>query len=173
MPDFDRPIPIRAEHRTVDFQCGHESLDRFLARHALDKQNAQLSRTYVVTMGSADVIAYYTLAHLGLAQRDLPKRLGRGMPDQIPALLLARLAVHTRWQGHGLGRRLFRDAMQRARNVVLVGAAPIRLFAVDALDSHAKAFYERLNMRCDPAEPMRLYLTYKDILELGDHDIRE
>lgn len=43
------------------------------------------------------------------------------------------------------------------------GAAPVRLFAVDAKDETAKAFYERFEMTPAPNNPLRLFLIYKDL----------
>jgi len=55
MSEFSFPVPITAEHDTSDFDCGKLPLNEFLQHHALDKQNARLSRTYVVSRNSAIV----------------------------------------------------------------------------------------------------------------------
>ena len=162
MSEFSSPTPISPEHDHSAFDCGDPSLNEFLQRHALDKQNAKLSRTYIVLRGSV-IVAYYTLAHVSVTQEETPKKFGRGMPRVIPAMLMARLAVDQSAQRHGLGRSLLSDAMRRTWGVMEIGAAPVRLFVVDAKDDNAKAFYERFDMTASPQNPMRLFLSYKDL----------
>jgi GNAT superfamily N-acetyltransferase len=168
MNKLSAPQPLNAEHDTAAFDCGSPPLNEFLKLHALDKQRAMLSRTYVVTdkTSGTSVVGYYTLAHIPALQTDVPKKLGRGMPSAIPALLMARFAVDTAYQGQGLGRSLFTDAIQRTWSVMQAGAAPVRLFVVDAKDEKAKAFYEHFGMTATPQNPLRLYLSYKSLRAL-------
>jgi len=61
------------------------------------------------------------------------------MPDPIPAIVLGRLAVDTRWQGQGLGADLLQDAVLRAlRGSREIGA---RVLLCHAIDASATAFY--------------------------------
>ena len=168
MFDFQTPTLLTPAHDVSAFDCGKAPLNDFLRLHALDKQNAMLSRTYIVT-SDASVAGYYTLTHSVTLQSDAPKKLGRGMPSSIPALLMARFAVGLPFQGQGLGRSLFTDALRRTWAVMDAGAAPVRLFVVDAKDDEAKAFYEKFDMIAAPSNPMRLYLSYKTLkAEFGD-----
>jgi GNAT superfamily N-acetyltransferase len=162
MSEFTSPTPIRADHDVAAFDCGKPPLNEFLQQHALDKQNAKLSRTYVVVR-DAVVAAYYTLAYVSISQAETPKKFGRGMPHVIPAMLMARLAVDRTAQGRGLGRSLLTDALRRTWAVMESGAAPVRLFMVDAKDDEAKAFYDRYDLTPSPQHPMRLFLFYKDL----------
>lgn len=174
MSDFTSPIPINSEHDLSSFDCGKPPLNEFLQRHAFDKQKAFLSRTYVVTR-ERFVVAYYTLVHVSVSQEETPKQLGRGMPSVIPAMLLARLAVDKTAQGHGLGRSLLTDALRRTWSVMEKGAAPVRLFIVDAKDEEAKAFYLRfeLDMLVPSQNPMRLFLSYKNLKPLFADDVEQ
>ncbi|MBL8048755.1 MAG: GNAT family N-acetyltransferase [Chthonomonas sp.] len=164
MPDFAAPTPLTAEHEVANFDCGKPPLNDFLKEHALARQNAMLSRTYVVTpVGSLHVAAYYTLAHVSSVREQAPKKIARGMPDTIPALLLARLAIDETFQRQGLGKSLFSDALRRTWAVMSQAAAPVRFFVVDAKDEEARAYYEKLGMTPSPTNPMRLFLHYKDL----------
>ena len=171
MSEFTSPIPINNAHVLSSFDCGKPSLNEFLQRHAFDKQTAFLSRTYVVARERV-VVAYYTLVHVSVSQETTPKKLGRGMPSVIPAMLLARLAVDKTAQGHGLGRSLLTDALRRTWAVMEKGAAPVRLFIVDAIDEEARAFYERfeVDMLVSSQNPRRLFLSYKDLKPLFADD---
>ena len=168
MPSLSAPSPLQVDFDVTNFSCGKPPLDEFLKDHALAKQNAMLSRTYVVTEGESRVIAYYTLAHVTVLQVEAPKKLGRGMPSAIPAILLARLAVNQRFHHQGLGRSLFSDALFRTWAVMKDGSAPVRFFMVDAKDEEAKAFYEGMHMIPSASNPLRLFLHYKDLRTIFD-----
>ncbi|BCM89928.1 hypothetical protein IAD21_01778 [Abditibacteriota bacterium] len=167
MIDLKAPETLGTQHNVSAFDCGQEPLNEFLRLHALDKQNAMLSRTYVVT-SNAVVVGYYTLAFTTTLQTETPKKLGRGMPSVIPAILTARFAVDVAFQGKGLGRSLFTDALRRTWAVMQTGPAPVRFFVVDAKDQNAKTFYERFDMIAAPQNPMRLYLSYKTLRQAFD-----
>jgi GNAT superfamily N-acetyltransferase len=84
------------------------------------------------------VVAYYSLTGHRLIRDDLPRRLGRGSPDEIPAVLLARLAVDRDAQGHGVGGALLADALGRVVEATDIVAA--RFVVVDALHEPAARF---------------------------------
>jgi hypothetical protein len=56
-------------------------------------QAKRTSVTHVWTHGDAVVVAYYSLAPHLIENAELPRRLGRGDPRRIPAILLARSAL--------------------------------------------------------------------------------
>lgn len=173
MPRLNPPTVLDETHNVAAFDCGKSPLDEFLKLHALDKQRAMLSRTYAVTIDEGrQVVGYYTLAHIGVAQEEAPKKLARGMPRMIPAILMARFAVDRRFQGHGLGRSLFTDAIRRTWAVMDHGPAPVRLFAVDAKDEEAASFYARFDMLPSPHNPLRLFLSYKTLQGLFEERAR-
>lgn len=162
MSKLAAPLPLTDGHLLEDFDSGQPSLNEFLQRHALAKQRAMLSRTYVATRENR-VVGYYTLAFVTLNSAEAPRRIGRGMPDSIPALLLARLAVDRREQGRGLGRSLLVDALRRVWEVMAHGHAPVRVLVVDAIDESAARFYARFDMTPSPINPLRLYLFYRTL----------
>jgi len=165
MPDFTAPAVLSQEHDVSSFDCGKDPLNDFLKEHALDKQSAMLSRTYVVTRDNS-VVGYYTLARVAVQQVETPKKIGRGMPSLTPATLMARFAVDKGAQGLDLGKSLFTDAVRRTWAVMKDGPAPVRFFIVDAKDEEARTFYERFDMISSPVNSMRLYLSYKTVQAL-------
>jgi GNAT superfamily N-acetyltransferase len=72
------------------------------------------------------------------------------MPEQIPAVILARLAVDKDWQGQGLGSALFQDAVERTLLVSQSIAA--RLLIVHAISPNAEAFYQQHGLIKLPCE---------------------
>jgi len=132
---------LTQQHDCSGFDSGQPSLDSWLRDNALVMALKRTGRTFVwVEPATATVVAYYTLsAHL--IQRDsLTRRLGRGHPEQIPAALLARLALDHRLQGQGLGSVLLADALRRL--AVAPEDVAARYVVVDAIDDRAASFYE-------------------------------
>ena len=99
-------------------------------------------------------MAYFTLAAHVLAREALTSRTGRGSPNVIPAILLARLALDGSLQGQGLGAELLWDALSRA--VAANRQAAARLVIVDAIDERAASFYEHFGFEPIPRNPTRL-----------------
>jgi predicted N-acetyltransferase YhbS len=109
-----------------------------LQKRALANQKTGASRTFVACDG-ANVVGYYALASGAVALNDATGKLRRNMPDPIPVVLLARLAVDQTWQKRGLGRALVQDASRRVLEAAaLIG---IRGLLVQSLSPDAKAFY--------------------------------
>src|ERR1051326_7224407 len=100
------PEPLSDDHRIDHFDSGEPVLDDWLQRRARANQASGASRTYVVCE-TKRVVAYYALSSGAIAQAVVPGRFRRNMPDPIPIVVLARLAVDLNYQGRGLGRALF------------------------------------------------------------------
>jgi predicted N-acetyltransferase YhbS len=83
------------------------------------------------------------------------------MPDPIPVVVLARLAVDRTYQGRSLGRALVRDAAWRV--VHAADVIGIRGILVHAISDDAKAFYLALGFEPSPIETMTLMVTLTDI----------
>jgi len=79
----------------------------------------------------------------------------------MPTVLIARLAVDRRHQGHRLGSRLLAEALRRA--VAASDAVAARLVVVDAIDEAAAGFYRRWGFVDVPENPLRLYRKIADI----------
>lgn len=127
-------------HYLDGFSSGQPELDRWLAEHALDAAVRRTARTFVWHRGDHNVVGYYSLtAHL-LQREELPRALGRGGPGQIPAVLVARLALDQSLHGQGLGGALLADALERVLAATETVAA--RFVVVDAIDEDAAMFYE-------------------------------
>lgn len=154
------PELLTAEHRLSEFDSGVPSLDDWLRRRALLNQSKGASRTYVL-LDADRVVAFYALAASAVASGAAPGRFKRNMPEPIPVVVLGRLAIALSHQGHGLGRALFHDAVQR-----VIGASDaigIRGLLVHAISDEAKSFYLSLGLTPSPIEPMTLMATIEDL----------
>jgi GNAT superfamily N-acetyltransferase len=124
-----------------DFDSGEPSLDVWLRESALAGQQKGTGRTFVwVADGDPDqrVVAYYTLAAHVIEREQLSRKLGRGMPRQLPAVLLARLALSREIQGKGLGGAVLAEAISRVIGVTTQLGA--RYLVVDVLHPGASEF---------------------------------
>ncbi len=165
MPQFIT-VPLSADSTGAsvydlgEFDSGQPELDVWLAEHALDAQRRRTARTFIRADESGVALAYYSLAAHVLQQAELPHGLARGEPRQIPAVLLARLALDRSLQGHGLGGVLLADALLRV--VLASETVGARYVAVDSIDDRAAGFYEHHGFRRIPTT-RRLVQSINDI----------
>lgn len=154
------PAPLSDHHKFDGFDCGVPSLDDWLRRRALLNQASGATRIFV-TCDDGRIVAYYALASSAVATTAAPGRFRRNMPDPIPVVVLARLAISRSHQGRGLGRALFQDAARRVIHASeLIG---VRGLLAHAISDDAKAFYLRLGLDQSPLDPMTLMTTISDL----------
>ena len=150
------PQPLTASHLFGDFACGEAVLDEWLARRALANQISGASRTFVVADQEGRVFGYYAIAAGAVSHQWATRGVRRNMPDPVPVIVLARLAVHQRVQGIKLGPALLRDAVNRA--LLVSQNAGVRALLVHALHDRARQFYEHYGFRPSPQHPLTLML---------------
>jgi GNAT superfamily N-acetyltransferase len=150
------PQPLAAAHLLDTFGCGEAVLDEWLERRAMANQWSGASRTFVVADQDNLVYGYYAIAAGAISHQMATSSVRRNMPDPIPVIVLARLAVDQRAQGIKLGAALLQDAVSRA--VVVSQNAGVRALLVHALHAHAKQFYQHYGFQASPLHPMTLML---------------
>jgi GNAT superfamily N-acetyltransferase len=156
-----RPSLLTAAHEVTGFDCGKSRLNDFLQRHALENQKGGKSRTYVASRG-VRVVAFYSLAPAGVAPLETPERIAKGQGSQdIPVILIARLAVDIREQGKGLGGQMLLDALRRS----IEGADVIggRAVLVHAKDEETRAFYLHHGFEPSPTDDLHLLALMEDL----------
>lgn len=154
------PEPLNDEHKSDTFNSGEPTLDGWLRRRASANQASGASRTYVVCERRR-VVGYYALASGAIVHTAVPGKFRRNMPDPIPVVVLARLAVDKKFQGRGLGRALFHDAARRVTQAA--ESIGIRGIVVDAISEEARKLYIALGFDPCPAEAMTLVVTLPDV----------
>lgn len=150
------PQPLATHHQLDGFACGEPTLDDWLQRRALANQLSGVSRTFVVAGADGRVVGYYAMAAGAVSHQMATSGVRRNMPDPIPVMVLARLAVARQAQGLQLGGALLQDAVHRA--VAVSQNAGVRAVLVHALHDNAKRFYEHYGCRESPLHPMTLTL---------------
>lgn len=157
------PEPLAPHHELDAFESGVATLDEWPKRRARRNETDGASRTFVLCTGRR-VVGYYSLAAGSVLHIAATGKVRRNMPDPVPALLLARLAVDRAWHGKGLGADLLSNAVSRA-----IGAAEtigVRAILVHAISDGAKAFYEKHGFRSSPIEPMTLMVTIDEARQM-------
>jgi GNAT superfamily N-acetyltransferase len=143
-PDILPPERLRADHDLSEFSNGkHLTLDAWLKERALASEGLS-ARTYVICSAAQQlrVVGYYAISTAMEERQALPNaKLRRGMPLQVPLLLIGRLALDTSVQGRGLGADLLADAVRRCCAAADIAGA--RAILAHSIDDDAVGFYLR------------------------------
>lgn len=153
---IEAPRPLGPDCDCLGFDSGESALDTWLKRNALKSQSSGAARAYVITSG-ATVIGYYALAVGSVSRAEASGQVRRNMPDPVPVMLLARLAIDRRWQGRGLGAALLRDAVLRTLQAAEI--AGIRALLVHAISTKAARFYRYFGFQPSSGCEMTLMAT--------------
>lgn len=155
-PGYSAPQPLLSTHQCGGFACSEPELDAWLIRRAYANQLSGASRTFVVVDAQQSVVGYYALAAGAVSHQLATSSVRRNMPDPVPVMVLARLAVDQRAQGIRLGASLLQDAVKRC--ALVSQHAGIRAVLVHALHDQAKQFYEHWGFQVSPVHPLTLML---------------
>ena len=160
---YSRSGPLREEHLLEGFDCGEESLDLWLLRHARHAEAAGSARVFVTTESDERVAGYYAVAVGQVQAEEATARLVKGQPEgrPVPVVILARLAVDRRHQGRGLGRSLLQDAFLRCATAA--ESVGVRALVAHAINPEARDFYTRYGFESSPTDPLHLILLMKDL----------
>lgn len=147
MPDV-RIEPLGPHHDRGVFDCGEESVTRYLREIALQAQRAYRSASKIAVSPDAPsrILGYYTLVNHRIVDDEMPDILARelkvaNLRSGAPAVLLAQLGVDVTCQSNGLGRFLLKQALLESFQVAQhVGGVAV---LVDALDRRRAEWYER------------------------------
>ena len=158
---LSEPQPLSTAHRIDAFECGETVLDEWLKRRAMANHLSGASRTFVVTDLDQRVYGYYAMAAGAVSHQMATSTVRRNMPDPVPVMMLARLAVDHRAQGIKLGASLLQDAVNRA--IAVSHNAGVRALLVHAIHDRAKQFYEHYGFQVSPVHPMTLMLRLRSV----------
>ena len=156
------PVPLESSHETLEFDSGAHELDEWLQQWALVNHRSGNARVFVASRGRR-VVGYYALATAGVTKTEVPDAIKKGgVPEQVPCLLLARLAVDRTEQGSGMGRALLVDALRRA--VRVSAEIGVRAVLIHARDDAARDFYlHHAEFVPSPTDPLHLLLNMSHV----------
>jgi GNAT superfamily N-acetyltransferase len=139
--------PFRTDTSKVgSFDCGNKSLNDFLCSEEVNKyQKENFGRTTLVFC-DGELAGYYTVAYGQLRREYLQKwksfsKAAEARLENIPGLIIGRLAVSKEWQNMGIGR----TTIQRIAMLALDHSeqSGLRLLLVQA-KKEAFEFYQKL-----------------------------
>lgn len=152
------------KHDRAAFSCGIEPLDRYLKERANKEANQNVAKIFVLCeIETPLIIGYYSLSAFRVETTRLPEKLTKRLPryDALPAILLGRLAVDSRYRGQRFGERLLVSALRHSKQIsTQLGALAV---VVDAKDESAANFYERYDFRRFQDKPLNLFLPIAEI----------
>jgi GNAT superfamily N-acetyltransferase len=163
--------PLGKGHNRGDFTCEVAPLDRYLREQARQDVRNNVAAVFVLVDGEAAeagrIAGYYTLSATSVVPTTLPPELQRRLPryDLLPAVLLGRLAIDTRYRGQGLGLDLLLNALSRAYHARQQIAA--LAVVVEAKDEQARRFYLRCGFQPLADSPNGLFMPVVTIGKLA------
>lgn len=151
------PEPLSTSHLLTEFVSGEAVLDDWLKQRGLKNQALGAARTFVVCKTETkQVVGFYSLATGSVNHVEATGSLRRNMPDPIPVIILARLAVDFSFRGQGLGADLLHDGVLRCYRVAEnIG---VRAIMVHALTEEAKKFYLHHGFKASQTQERTLFL---------------
>lgn len=167
---------LRASDDRSSFRSGQVDLDRFFVRYAGQNQfRHHVGTTYVAVDEAEQILGFATVCASQVDVQGFPAAKRKRLPNYpLPALRLARLAVHQDFHGKGVGSSLLRAvfilACQMARDYGCVGVL------VDAKSDAIKyyksfGFFEVTALRGglgDRPEPTVMFLELGAIPKAAD-----
>lgn len=157
-----RTVPLHPNHDRKSFTCGKPSLDQYLKTQASQDVKKKVCTCFVLKHENEDIIGYYTLSAASLPRNYIPETIQKKLPryNEIPVILLGRLALDKHHQGKGLGNILIADALKRAWKASgSIGAVAV---VVDPLDEEAENYYARYGFIMLPGSG-KMFLPMKTI----------
>jgi GNAT superfamily N-acetyltransferase len=159
------PEPPGPQHQLDAFRNGrHPSLDQWLRGRSYPSEGLS-ARTYVICAARAAnvVVGYYAISTAAAHRAALPSaKLRKGAPQEVPLLLIGRLAIDVAFQGQGLGAALLADALRRCAAASTI--AGVRGVLVHAIDDEAARFYQRFGFTRAPQLGERTLLLPVEML---------
>ena len=162
------PELLNESHLLDSFDCNKPSLNDWLKKRARKAQRVGGSaRTYVLCAENGQVVGYYSLATGSINHSGVVGKVKRNMPDPIPVIILARLAIDHSMTGQGLGQGLLRDALFRIASAAEV--IGVRAILVHAIDDHARRFYTKHGFYESPIDDRTLMITVEEVVRVLNH----
>ncbi|MSO20723.1 MAG: GNAT family N-acetyltransferase [Acidobacteria bacterium] len=134
--------PIGKKHDRESFDCGDESLNEFLRRHARKSHKRGGEKTFLAIDDTdrKTILGCYSLSPASIQYARTPEIARRGLArHDVPGFRLARLAVNRNHQGKGLGGQLLLAAGRRC----LLAAQEVGgvVLVIDAKNDRAARWY--------------------------------
>lgn len=155
---------LSKDHKKSGFDCGNVVLNNYIQKQAKQDVNRDLSACYILNnIDDKVVLGYYTLSGNSINRNEFPVELIQKMPpsyENLPTILLGRLAISSENKGKGYGEILLMDALKKC--VDISETLGVLAVIVDPIDQNAIKFYERYGFILIPSTN-KLFIPIKTI----------
>jgi ribosomal protein S18 acetylase RimI-like enzyme len=152
--------PLTAQHDVSQFDCGEDSLNKYI-RFALKAKQMNLAGTFVCLDDDNRVIGFYARVWNSVTTDSLGKPGVAKHP--VAVMLLAQFGVVIDYQKRGVGKMLMRHFFEGVMQNTDQGDACFAVI-VDALNERAKRYYiENYGFKECVDNPSRLFLLTKTV----------
>ena len=156
--------PINKQHNKATFDCGDDSLNQFLHRHARQSHEKGGSKTFLAIDDTDNnkILSFYSISPASVLYASTPKIIKRGLAHHdIPVFRLGRLAVDCSVQSCGLGGQLLLAAGRRCLLVSAeVGGVAL---LIDAKNEKITKWYNSYGAIPLLDSPLSLLLPFKTL----------
>ncbi len=156
------PERLSSQHDVASFDCGHDDLNAWLAHQAASSDGkissdicgrAWCSRGGVLLLGGPAPVK---------CGQPFPKQNSRqGLPDQVPVVVIGRLAVDKNFQIVGDSERAY-SKTQSLRSLDASDLVGVRAIVVHAIDERAGEFYLKFGFLPSPTNARTFVLPLED-----------
>jgi ribosomal protein S18 acetylase RimI-like enzyme len=155
---------LEDHHDCAAFESGVDNLDRYLKARASYDIRKRVASCWVMTDGSDQAIAFYSLTTKMIVLSDLPPELAQQHPrfPTVPATVLGRLAVDHRFRGRGLGELMLIDAFARTLGCDIATYALI----AEANNETAGSFYRAYHFQPLRRTERQLFISMTEVAKL-------
>ena len=152
---------LSKSHDRKGFSCGNTALDTYLQKQA--RQDAQRGFSTVI-VATEEEHPERIIAAASVVLDRLPEEIRKALPryQDIPSILLGRLAVSNAFQRQHIGSLLVFDALRRSLHNELAWA----FFLVQAKNEQVKRFYSRCMFQPFQDTPMYLWMHRAQALKV-------
>jgi predicted GNAT family N-acyltransferase len=158
---------LNKTHVKKNFDCGYPLLNGYIHNQAKQDFNRDLSVCYVLCIAENNtVIGYYTLSSNSISKSLFPEDIIKKLPpsyNELPTILLGRLAVDSNEKNKGYGGILLLNALHNCLEFSKnIGALSV---IVDPIDEQATGFYQKYGFIKIPSGN-KMFLPIKTIESL-------
>lgn len=157
--------PIHKLHHRGRFDCGNESINRYLKKYARQNDEKNIAKTFVAIDNDNHVTGFYCLSAASIEFSQLPPGSDKHIPRYpVPVARIGQLGVDKSFHGSGLGSRLLVNALYRI--AAISKELAVRAVIVDAINNEVRDFYLHFGFISLPNHKTTLFLPIETILEL-------
>lgn len=149
------------------FICTSKPLTEYLRKYALQNDRMNIARCILV-FKEETLVAYYTTSMKDVLKDDFEIKDVRGLPGYpVPVILLGKLAVHTNFEGKGVGKQILKRVFEAAIKSSDSDDVPaFRAIIVDTQEGGPRAlnFYLKYGFKPFPSKNGLLYIPLKTVI---------